>query len=96
MDSVTKQVAAMYSRFPYPSPVAERKSYNELANLLKFFRHETGIGLAGKKILDAGTGAGHRLLEAASAFPETEFLGIDISGCGTGYCPQDRKGEQYW
>ena len=79
MDATTENVKNMYSRFPYPSPSAGRQDHKELANLLRLFCHETGIDLSGRRILDAGTGSGHRLIEAAALFPDTQFLGVDIS-----------------
>jgi len=79
MDDVTRRVNEMYTRFPYPSPTKGRRKYNELANLLALFSRECDIELVGKKILDAGTGTGHRLAEAASMFKRTYFTAVDLS-----------------
>ncbi len=69
---------------PYPSPTKGKRGYGELANLLGLFSRETGLELAGKKILDAGTGTGHRLSEAASRFKNTSFTAVDLSEASLG------------
>ena len=79
MDDVTRRVNEMYTRFPYPSPTKGRRKYNELSNLLALFSRECDIDLAGKNILDAGTGTGHRLAEAALMFKQTSFTAVDLS-----------------
>lgn len=79
MDDITRKVSEMYSKFPYPSPQAHGRKLRELVNLLKIFAAETGYHLAGKSVLDAGTGTGHRLIEAAAAFQNTHFTAVDIS-----------------
>src|SRR5437879_7397805 len=79
MDNVTRKVSEMYERFPYPSPQPQGRKLKELANLLKLFCLETSYDLNGKSVLDAGTGTGHRLIEAAAAFPNTRFTAVDNS-----------------
>ena len=79
MDELTKHVCDMYSKYPYPLPQARGSKLRELRNLLAIFSMENRYDLRGKSILDAGTGTGHRVVEAAAAFKETNFLGIDIS-----------------
>jgi SAM-dependent methyltransferase len=79
MDGVTQRVRDMYSRFPYPSPTTGRRKYKELSNLLTLFCRECDFDLAGKKVLDAGTGTGHRLVEAALMFKNTSFTAVDLS-----------------
>jgi SAM-dependent methyltransferase len=79
MDKITQRVSDMYSRFPYPSPEKGKKKLKELSNLLTIFSRETGYDFRNKKVLDAGTGTGHRLMEAAAAFKETSFLAMDVS-----------------
>ena len=69
----------MYAKFPYPSPQAHGRKLRELVNLLKIFSAETQYDLSGKSVLDAGTGTGHRLIEAAAAFENTHFTAVDIS-----------------
>ena len=79
MDGVTRGVNEMYTRFPYPSPTAGRRKYKELANLLGLYARETGFDLTSKRILDGGTGTGHRLAEAALMFKQASFTAIDLS-----------------
>jgi SAM-dependent methyltransferase len=79
MDPTTKRISDMYDRFPYPSPERGAKKLKELSNLLTIFSRETGFSFDGKSVLDAGTGTGHRLLDAAATFRQTSFTGIDIS-----------------
>jgi SAM-dependent methyltransferase len=79
MDTVTRRVNEMYTRFPYPSPTAGRRRYNELSNLLALFSRECDVDLAQKRVLDAGTGTGHRVAEAALMFKNTYFTAVDLS-----------------
>lgn len=79
MDDTTRKVSNMYAKFPYPSPQPRSRKLKELANLLAIFSRETGYDLKGKTVLDAGTGTGHRLIEAASIFRETHFVAADVS-----------------
>lgn len=79
MDDTTRKVSEMYAKFPYPSPQPRSRKLRELANLLSIFSKEAGYDLKGKTVLDAGTGTGHRLIEAASAFKNTRFVAIDVS-----------------
>ena len=73
------QLRDQYQSFPYPSMTEDGSGYPELANLMKLFRRECGYTFERKKVLDAGTGTGLRLLELAKAFPDNEYLGIDYS-----------------
>jgi SAM-dependent methyltransferase len=79
MDDTTRKVSNMYAKFPYPSPQPRGRKLKELANLLSIFSRETGYDFKGKTVLDAGTGTGHRLIEAASVFRETHFVAVDVS-----------------
>ena len=79
MDDTTRKVSDMYAKFPYPSPQARGRKLKELANLLSIFCREVGYDLKGKIVLDAGTGTGHRLIEAASIFKDTHFVAVDVS-----------------
>ena len=79
MDDTTRKVSDMYAKFPYPSPKADGRRLKELANLLSIFCKEVGYDLKGKNVLDAGTGTGHRLIEAASVFKDTRFVAVDVS-----------------
>jgi SAM-dependent methyltransferase len=79
MDSISEKVFEFYSKYPYPSPHMGEQRLTELANLLKIFSLETGFTLTRESILDAGTGTGYRLIEAAAAYPDCHFVGLDLS-----------------
>ncbi len=79
MDDTTRKISEMYAKFPYPSSQPYSRKLRELANLLSIFSREANYELKGKTVLDAGTGTGHRLIEAASAFKNTRFVAVDIS-----------------
>ena len=76
-DLITQNVKNMYKKYPYPSPSTEISQTNELLNLLRIF--ESKIKLNDKKILDAGSGSGHRITNVANFFKNCSFVGIDIS-----------------
>jgi len=88
MDELTRQVSDMYAQYPYPSPQAKNLKLKELKNLLSIFSMENGYDMKGKSVLDAGTGTGHRLIEAAAVFKETQFLAVDISETSLGIARQ--------
>lgn len=67
----------MYEAYPYPSPTAGDGLIRDTANLAAFlFPAEF---LDGKTILDAGCGTGHRLLGFAKNFPDSSFVGVDMT-----------------
>ena len=59
---------SQYESFPYPTNTSSNGGYRELVNLAKLLRLDCGYHLQRKRILDAGTGTGLRLLELAAAF----------------------------
>ena len=79
MDKITEKVREMYSKYPYPSPSSNALQTNELLNLLKIFSLENNYVMSNKKILDAGTGTGHRLINTAKNFQNNTFIGVDLS-----------------
>lgn len=79
VDEITNKVTEMYKQFPYPSPSSDVKQTNELLNLLRIFTLESKFEVYGKKILDAGTGTGHRLVSVANHYKNSEFTAIDNS-----------------
>jgi len=50
------RVVAMYSKYPYPSPVAGRTLAYDIANLFSLLREDDDLD--GRKVLDAGCGTG--------------------------------------
>ena len=78
-DNITKKVEDMYKKYPYPSPSTDPNQTNELLNLLKIFELESRTKFEDEKILDAGTGTGHRITNVAEFYNKCNFVGIDIS-----------------
>jgi SAM-dependent methyltransferase len=70
---------SQYESFPYPTNTSSIGGYRELVNLVKLLGLDCGYRLQRKRILDAGTGTGLRLLELAAAFPDNDYVGIDYS-----------------
>ena len=79
MDTISSNVVDMYAKYPYPFPNSKTKNVNELLNLFRFFSIENNFDFDGKKILDAGTGTGHRIINVAKHYKKSEFLAIDFS-----------------
>ncbi|HEY2905785.1 MAG TPA: class I SAM-dependent methyltransferase [Vicinamibacterales bacterium] len=78
VDDTTRRVAEMYTRYPYPSHDRNERRLTELANLLRLFSAESRYDFRGKRVLDAGTGTGHRLIAAARLHADTEFVAVDL------------------
>lgn len=77
----TEDVVAMYSRYPYPSPIVGRTLAYDVANLFPLLCEGE---LEGQKILDAGCGTGQRVLGFAKRYPKAEFQGIDVTEASLG------------
>jgi SAM-dependent methyltransferase len=77
--TISDPLRDQYECFPYPSVPDDGRGYPELANLMKLFERDCGYTFKHKRVLDAGTGTGLRLLELAKFFPDNEYLGIDYS-----------------
>ena len=67
-DNITKKVKEMYLKYPYPSPSRETAETNELLNLLRIFEIENKNKFENRRILDAGSGTGHRIINVAKYF----------------------------
>jgi trans-aconitate methyltransferase len=75
--SRTAAVEAMYSAYPYPSPVAGRTPIFDVANGMQSIFGDSP--LKDRTILDAGCGSGQRLLGMALRYPQAKFVGIDMT-----------------
>lgn len=75
--SSADDVRALYERHPYPSPVVGESLVRDVAAMLRWLLRDED--LAGREILDAGCGAGQRLLGLASEYPRASFTGVDFS-----------------
>jgi SAM-dependent methyltransferase len=73
----TEDVVAMYSRYPYPSPVVGRTLAYDIANLFSMLCGDDD--LAACKVLDAGCGTGQRVVGFAQHYPAAEVQGIDAT-----------------
>lgn len=73
----TDDVVAMYSRYPYPSPVVGGGLAFDVANLFSLLCGNDA--LAGGKILDAGCGTGQRVVGFAQRYPGARVHGIDAA-----------------
>lgn len=71
----TEAVVAMYSRYPYPSPVVGAGLAYDIANLFALLCGDDP--LAGKTVLDAGCGTGQRVVGFAHRYPAARVHGID-------------------
>jgi SAM-dependent methyltransferase len=71
----TEDVIAMYSRYPYPSPVVGGGVAYDIANLFSLLC--PGDALEGRSVLDAGCGTGQRAVGFAQRYPGARMQGID-------------------
>ena len=71
----TEAVVAMYSRYPYPSPVITGGLSFDIANLFSLLCDDEA--LAGRSVLDAGCGTGQRAVGFAHRHPSARVHGID-------------------
>lgn len=79
VDNISKKVQEMYRLFPYPVPTSEMRKSDELLNLLRIFELENSYKIEKKRILDAGTGTGHRFLRVASHYKNNRYYAVDFS-----------------
>lgn len=71
----TDDVVAMYSRYPYPSPVVAGGVAFDVANLFALLCGDDR--LEGHTVLDAGCGTGQRVVGFAQRYPGARVHGID-------------------
>lgn len=77
LDASTRGTKLLYEQYPYPSPVSGNSLIRDLANAIEVLF--PGQEFENWKILDAGCGSGHRLLNLAKRYPKANFTGIDLS-----------------
>ena len=76
--NIAHRVRAMYRRHPFPT--AQRKnSYRHHARYVHRFLDELGVEPAGKRFGDIASGTGLMMLDYCREFPDTEFVGFDLS-----------------
>jgi 2-polyprenyl-3-methyl-5-hydroxy-6-metoxy-1,4-benzoquinol methylase len=75
--ATTQDVKRMYEQFPYPSPIVGDSLIKDLSNAVGFLLPEAEV--AGRKVLDAGCGTGHRILALAQEYPRAAVTGIDMT-----------------
>jgi methyltransferase-like protein/protein-L-isoaspartate O-methyltransferase len=68
-----------YDAVSYPGHVYEHTHPNKLATLAKLYGMDP-TPVAHCRVLELGCGAGSNLLPMAFQYPESEFIGIDLSG----------------
>jgi SAM-dependent methyltransferase len=73
----TEDVRALYSKYPYPSPIVGTTLSYDIASLFSILCR--GDELNQKKVLDAGCGTGQRMLGFAKRYPKAIFQGIDMT-----------------
>jgi SAM-dependent methyltransferase len=74
----TEDVQRLYEKYPYPHSVDNLEP--DLLLSYVFRGHFLLDPLSGWRILDAGCGTGHKLAGLAAAYPQAQFLGIELSG----------------
>lgn len=70
-------VRSLYEHYPFPKKNKESAPDYMFASV--WDAHFTPETLAGKRVLEAGCGSGHKLAAFASKFPKASFVGIDLS-----------------
>ncbi len=78
--AVQGAVRALYERFPYP-PSGDAPGYPVFA-AMDYVRHvlwPEREGVDGLRVLDAGCGTGHTVVQLARDFPGLEVTGMDLS-----------------
>jgi len=79
VDNLENKVEDVYNRYLYPCPNSIPQNRSELLNLVKIIKMEGVCSFENRKVLDAGTGTGHRLIELVKNFPNNKFKAIDFS-----------------
>jgi len=90
---VVSAVREMYLRHPFPPP-QRKNSYRRHAAYVRRFLQDRGIGTEGATFGDIACGTGLMMLDYAREFPETSFVGYDISQTSVGLVNQTLDTEQ--
>src|SRR3984893_4963459 len=72
-----------YDEFRYPGRVYPQASIERMAMLAALYGLEPPP-VQGCRVLELGCGEGGHLIPLASVFPESEFLGVDLSEVSVG------------
>ncbi|MGO8957963.1 MAG: class I SAM-dependent methyltransferase [Streptosporangiaceae bacterium] len=89
---VVRAVRDMYRRHPFP-PAQRKHSYQRHAAYVRSFLAERGIEPRGRTFGDIACGTGLMMLDYAREFPETSFVGLDLSETSVGMVNQTLDGE---
>ena len=77
-EEITRRVGEMYRRHPFPTP-QRKHTYHRHVAFVRRFLEGIGVDPRGKRFGDMACGTGLMMLDYAREFPETEFVGCDIS-----------------
>ena len=80
---VVSAVRQMYARHPFPPP-QRKNSYRRHAAYVRQFLHDRGIVPEGATFGDIACGTGLMMLDYAREFPQTSFVGYDLSETSVG------------
>jgi SAM-dependent methyltransferase len=90
---VVSAVRQMYLRHPFPPP-QRKHSYRRHAACVRQFLGERGVNPAGATFGDIACGTGLMMLDYAREFPQTSFVGYDISETSVGLVNTTLDAEQ--
>ena len=76
-NATSVDVKEMYEKYPYPSSKIGNNLIYDLAAIVGMTIDIEKIDCA--KILDVGCGTGHRLIGLASCYPQSQFVGLDMT-----------------
>jgi SAM-dependent methyltransferase len=90
---VVRAVRDMYVRHPFP-PAQRKNSYRRHAAYVRQFLEDQDINHRGGTFGDIACGTGMMMLDYAREFPETSFVGYDISETSVGIVNQTLDHEE--
>ena len=77
-DEIIARVAEMYRQHPFP-PAQRKHTYRNHAAYVRRFLEQLGVDARGQEFGDFACGTGLMMLDYAQEFPDTRFLGYDLS-----------------